>query len=292
MYRSRLSKSITYVLLLAMCAVFCVPFAWALLCSLKTKSQVYAVPPKWDPGLSAHANLSAISRAVFPSPVAWGNYLEVFRRLDFALFFRNSFFICLLATAGQLLSSSVVAFGFARIRFAGRDALFLLVLATMMIPYQVTMIPLFLLFREIGWVDSFLPLIVPQFFGSAFNIFLLRQFFRTVPYELDEAAAIDGCGRFGVYWRIILPISKPALMVVAIFTFLWHWRDLMGPLIYLDSLSKRTVALGIAYFRNPYETGMHLIMAAAIAALVPVVALFFVGQRYILQGITLAGVRK
>lgn len=292
MRTSRLQRAFAFALLAAVCVVFLLPFAWAGLCSLKSKAEVYTMPPKWDASLSAWQNVNAICRAVFPRPPVWSNYREVFRRLDFALFFRNSFFICILATVGQLISSSLVAFGFARVRFAGRDVLFLLVLATMMIPYQVTMIPLFLLFREIGWVDSFLPLVVPQFFGAAFNIFLLRQFFRTLPYELDEAAVMDGCSRFGVYWRIMLPLSKPALVVVAIFTFLWHWRDLMGPLIYLDSLSKRTVALGIAYFRTPYETGMHLIMAAAIAALVPVVVLFFIGQKYILEGITLAGVRK
>ena len=292
MRQSRLQRTIAWLLLVAVCVVLLLPFVWAALCSLKTKTEVYTLPPKWDSSLTAGENLRAIRQAVVPSPPAWENYREIFRRLDFALFFRNSFFIAILATIGQLISSSLVAFGFARIRFWGRDALFLLVLATMMIPYQVTMIPLFLIFREIGWVDSFLPLIVPQFFGAAFNIFLLRQFFRTIPYELDEAAALDGCSRFGVYWRMVLPLSKPALVVVAIFTFLWHWRDLMGPLIYLDSLSKRTVALGIAYFKTPYETGMHLIMAAAIAALVPVVVLFFVGQKYILEGITLAGVRK
>ncbi len=289
---TRTQRVVALLLLAAVCAVFLGPFVWAGLSSLKTKTEVYTMPPRWDSAKTFRANAQAIWRAVVPQKFAWSNYREIFKRLDFALFFRNSFFICILATFGQLLSSSLVAFGFARIRFWGRDALFILVLATMMIPYQVTMIPLFLLFREVGWVDSFLPLIVPQFFGGAFNIFLLRQFFRTIPHELDEAAAIDGCTKFGLYWRIILPLAKPALMVVAIFTFLWHWRDLMGPLIYLDSLSKRTVALGIAYFHSPYETGMHLIMAAAMAALAPVVVLFFIGQKYILEGITLAGVRK
>ncbi|MBM4045623.1 MAG: carbohydrate ABC transporter permease [Planctomycetes bacterium] len=261
--------------LATVCLLFLAPFAWVALCSLKGKGQIYLPPPNW-----------------LPDPVVWANYKEIFTRLPFALFFKNSFLICILATLGQLASSSLVAFGFARVRFAGREPLFLLLLATMMIPYQVTMIPVYLLFREIGWVDSFLPLIVPQFFGGAFNIFLLRQFFRTIPYDLDEAAFIDGCGKFGVYWRIILPLSKPALTVVAIFTFLWHWQDLIGPLIYLDSLSKRTVALGLAYFRNPYEIGMHLIMAASVVALVPVVVLFVVGQKHILEGISLTGVQR
>jgi ABC-type glycerol-3-phosphate transport system permease component len=262
-------------MLLALCVVFLLPFAWVALCSLKGKGQIYLPPPNW-----------------LPDPVMWSNYREIFDRLDFALFFRNTFLICILSTFGQLLSSSLVAYAFARIRFAGREALFILVLATMMIPYQVTMIPVYLLFREIGWVDSFLPLIVPQFFGGAFNIFLLRQFFRTIPYELDEAAFIDGCSKFDVYWRIILPLSKPGLTVVAIFTFLWHWQDLIGPLIYLDSLSKRTVALGLAYFRNPYEIGMHLIMAAAVVALVPVVVLFLIGQKHILEGISLTTITR
>ena len=272
---TRTQKRVTYALLLALAALFVIPFFWVGLCSLKSAQQIYLPPPNW-----------------WPKPVVWQNYRDIFLRLPFGLFFRNSFLIAVTATIGQLLSSSLVAYSFARIRFRGREFFFVLLLATMMVPPQVTMIPMFLMFREIGWTDSFLPLIVPQFFGGAFNVFLLRQFFRSIPYELDEAALIDGCSKFGVYWRIVLPLSKPALIVVAIFTFLWHWKDLMGPLIYLDSMNKRTIALGLAYLRNPYETGWHLIMAASVAALIPVLILFFIGQKYILEGITLAGVKR
>jgi ABC-type glycerol-3-phosphate transport system permease component len=157
-----------------------------------------------------------------------------------------------------------------------------------MIPGEVTMIPLFILFRQIGWTNSFLPLIVPQFFGSAFNIFLLRQFFMTIPREMDEAAMIDGCSRFAVWWRIILPLSTPALVVTGIFTFLWNWKDLIGPLIYLDSVENRTLALGLSYLIDPTTHIPHVIFAASAIALVPVIVLFFIGQRYITKGITLS----
>jgi len=220
------------------------------------------------------------------------NYWEAFTRLPFLTFFRNSFLICGLGVIGQLLSSSLVAYGFARIRFRGRNAWFVILLATMMIPAQVTMIPMFIGFKTIGWVDSFLPLVVPQFFAGAFNVFLLRQFFLTIPRELDEAAEIDGCSKFGIWWRIILPLSKPALIVVSLFTFVWLWKDLLGPLIYIDSIENRTVALGLEYFRNPHEVNGHLMMAASVTSLVPVAALFFLVQKYIVGGLALTGLKR
>lgn len=222
----------------------------------------------------------------------WSNYREALTRLPFAVFFRNSFLVSILSVVGQLVSSSLVAYGFARVRFRGRLAWFVILLATMMIPPQLTMIPMCVGFKSVGWVDSLLPLIVPQFFAGAFNVFLLRQFFLTLPRELDEAAEIDGCGPLGIWWRIILPLSKPALIVVGLFTFVWTWKDLLGPLIYIDSLDKRTVAMGLEYFRNPHEVNEHLLMAASVASLVPVAALFFAVQRFIVGGLALTGLKR
>ena len=272
-----LRQTIIYALLLALCAFVLAPTAWMLSGSLKRPEEITGV------------NLSLLP----PMEPQWQNYSNAWRyetrlRLGMGQYFLNSLLIALSAVGAQLLSSSLVAFGFARIKFRGREAWFLVLLATMMIPGEVTLIPLFILFRKIGWTNSFLPLIVPQFFGSAFNIFLLRQFFMTIPRELDEAAQIDGCSRLGVWWRIILPLSTPALVVTGIFTFLWNWKDLIGPLIYLDSAENRTLALGLSYLIDPTKNDPGLIFAAAAIALVPVVVLFFIGQRYITKGITLS----
>ena len=272
-----LRQTVIYALLLALCAMVLAPTLWMLSGSLKRPEQI----------AGEHVSLGP------PAHPQWGNYAaawsyETKLRLGMGQYFLNSLLIAITAVLGQLVSSSLVAYGFARIRFRGREAWFLVLLATMMIPGEVTMIPLFILFRKIGWTNSFLPLIVPQFFGSAFNIFLLRQFFMTIPRELDEAAQLDGCSRLGVWWRIILPLSTPALIVTGIFTFLWSWKDLIGPLIYLDSVENRTLALGLSYLIDPTTNNPNVVFAAAAIALVPVVLLFFIGQRYITKGISLS----
>jgi len=277
-----LRQTAIYALLLMLCALVLVPFAWMVTGSLKSATQIREDPVALLP-----------KPELKPQDWAWRNYRDAWSyerrlRLGMGQYFLNSLFIATTAVLAQLISSSLVAYGFARVRFRGREVWFLLLLATMMIPGEVTMIPMFIIFRKIGWTNSFLPLVVPQFFGSAFNIFLLRQFFMTIPRELDEAAMLDGCSRLGVYWRIILPLSAPALIVTGIFTFLWNWKDLLGPLIYLDSLQNRTVALGLSYLLTPTQDKPGLIFAAAVMALVPVVILFFIGQRYITRGITLS----
>jgi multiple sugar transport system permease protein len=271
-----LKQTVIYALLLILCGLVLAPFAWLLTGSLKTPEQI-----------------SGETLSVMPEPVKWENYDDAWRyepglKLGMGQYFLNSLLIAFTAVLGQLVSSSLVAYGFARVRFRGREAWFLLLLATMMLPSEVTMVPLFIIFREIGWTNSFLPLIVPQFFGSAFNVFLLRQFFMTIPRDLDEAAMLDGCSRLGVWWRIILPLSTPALVVAGVFTFLWNWKDLIGPLIYLDSGESRTVALGLSHLLNPTQNNPGLIFAAATMALVPVLILFFVGQRHVTKGITLS----
>lgn len=239
--------------------------------------------------ITAYPSLMHPIRVLMPR---WQNYISALTTVPFGTFFRNSFFIAICATVGQLLSSSLAGFAFARIRFKGREFFFVILLCTMMVPGQVLMVLCYIGFRTAGWVDSFLPLIVPQFFAGAFNTFLLRQFFLTIPRELDEAAEIDGCGKFGVYWRIILPLSKPALVVVGVFTFLWHWKDLMGPLLYLDSRAKHTVTLGLEYMRNPHELNAHVLMSASACVMLPTVILFIVAQRYLVGGIALTGLKR
>ena len=192
-------------------------------------------------------------------------------------------------TIGMTLSSAVVAYGFARTRFRGRDKLFLVVLMTMMLPFHVLIIPRFILFKELGWLDTFLPLIVPNFFGGAFSIFLLRQYFMTIPLDLDEAARIDGAGHFRIFWHIILPLARPALGVVAVFEFLASWRDFFGPLIYLNSGDKFTVPLGLYAFQSEYFTEWHLFMAASAVAMAVPLLVFFVAQKYFIEGVALVG---
>lgn len=221
------------------------------------------------------------------------NFREALTMLPFGQFLKNTLIIVVTTVVGSTLTAALVAYGFARLRFRGRGPLFILLLATMMIPGQVTMIPIYILFKEIGWVDTFLPLIVPAWFGGgAFNIFLLRQFFQQIPYEMEEAARIDGSGPLATWWRIILPLSLPALATVAIFTFMGAWNDFMGPLIYINTTSKYTLALGLSLFRGQYGVDTpHLMMAATLVVLLPVLALFFVAQKHFIQGIVVSGVK-
>jgi ABC-type glycerol-3-phosphate transport system permease component len=209
----------------------------------------------------------------------------------FLLFMRNSFFISIMAVIGQILSSSLVAFGFSRLEFKGRDFLFVCLLATLMIPGQVTLIPLFTIYKKLRWIDTFLPLIVPHFTAGAFNVFLLRQYMLTIPKELDEAAAIDGCSAWKTYFHVILPNCVPVLIVVGLFTFVGTWQNVMGPLIYLDNPEYRTVTLGLEYFRSPYVDNRHLIMTGAVLAMLPVGILFLFLQKYIMSGIATTGIK-
>ncbi len=230
----------------------------------------------------------------------WENYPETLKgpeasiggqSIGFITFMKNSLFISAMAVLGQVLVSSLVAFGFARLKFKGRDALFVLLLTTLMVPSQVTLIPLFTIYKNLGWIDTFLPLIVPHFTAGAFNVFLIRQFLLGFPKELDESAAIDGASPWRIYWSIILPNSTPVLIVVGLFTFVGTWQDVMGPLIYLDKPSHRTVALGLEYFRSPYVDNRHLLMAGAVLAMLPVTLLFLFAQRYIMSGIVTTGLK-
>ncbi|WP_126602296.1 carbohydrate ABC transporter permease [Dictyobacter aurantiacus] len=270
----RLSYIWTYAILIILSFLILMPFLWLVSSSLKNEFQYFAIPIQW-----------------IPNPMQWSNYVEVFTQYNFAHYIFNSIWLAIFAVIATTFSSAIVAYGFARFRFRGRTPLFVLLLATMMIPSQMYTIPLYIIFRNLGWIDTYLPIIVPQLFGSAFNIFLFRQFFIGLPREIDEAARIDGCGSFRIFWNMILPQSRPVLIVVAIFTFLSSWRDAWGPLIYLSSDANRTVPLGLLFFSNPFKSVDPQLMAATLVALVVPVILYAIGQRYIDSGVSIADVK-
>jgi ABC-type glycerol-3-phosphate transport system permease component len=266
---------IIYALIMVGAAVMLVPLLWLLSSSFKDTARIFLFPPQW-----------------IPNPWRLDNYSRVFEQIPFVRFYWNTIWVTGLAIAGQILSASLVAFGFARLRFPGRDLLFLVLLSTIMIPYHVTLIPTFVLFRLLGWLDTYAPLILPYWLGGgAFYVFLLRQFYMRLPLELDDAARIDGASTLGIYWRVILPQAKPALGVVAVFTFLGHWNDFFNPLIYLNTTEKYTLALGINLFRSYQTTQWNLLMAASVMVTAPCVLLYAVAQRYFIQGIVFTGLK-
>jgi multiple sugar transport system permease protein len=270
-----------YTVLVVLAVSFALPFYWMVISALKNDSQVYTVPPIW-----------------IPSPALWRNFWDGWTLYDYNRYLLNTVFrYALPATIGATLSSAFVAYGFARIRWRGRDLLFSLLLATMMIPGQVTIVPIFIIFRHMGWIDSYRPLVVPAFFGSAFNIFLMRQFYRSIPQELSEAAYIDGASELGVLWRIILPLSKPVLTVVALFQFIGAWNDYFGPLIYISHRENFPIALAIHQLRVSYMTpGIHemiypYLMAVSTIVTVPIVIMYFFAQRTFIEQISLTGLK-
>jgi len=269
-------------LLLVFCSIlFITPFLFALSSSLKKLDAVYAYPP-----------------TLLPVPPQWSNYEKAVTSLPFGQFLMNSVFLTLACVAGQLVTGALVAYSFARLRWPGRDVMFLVLLSTMMLPGQVTMIPTFILwthlrdFTGMDWVGTFKPLIVPSFLGGApIFIFLMRQFFKGIPVELEEAARIDGCSTFEIFWRIVLPLSRPVLTTVAVLSFIGHWHDFMGPLIYLDRVETYTLQLGLRMFQTVNGGFTHYLMAASMLVLLPVLVLFFVAQRQLVQGISLTGIK-
>jgi multiple sugar transport system permease protein len=227
-----------------------------------------------------------------PNPVLWANYPRAWNVLPFNTFLINTVTITFFATIGYVFSSALIAFGFARIDFPGRNALFVLVLSTMMLPYPSVIVPLFILYKALGWIDTFAPIIIPSFFGvNAFFIFLLRQFFKTIPTEMDDAARIDGCSTFGVFRHIALPLVKPALGIILVFSFMHNWNDFLAPLIYLSSPEKFTLALGLRFFQGQDRVEWTLLMAASLVVLSPCIAMFFIAQKYYIQGIVISGVK-
>ncbi len=275
-WRRRISLALTYAALVFLSILFLVPLLRLFAASLMAMKQIIKWPPQW-----------------VPSPVEWDNYLKALRFWHFARGFRNTLAITVLTMVGHLLSSTLVAYGFARLRFPGRSTLFALLLSTLMLPQAVTMVPLYVGYSRLGWVNSFLPLIVPSYFGSALFIFLLRQFFLTIPEDLVDAARMDGASEFRIWARIMVPLAQPALIVVAIFSFQGAWNDFMAPLIYLNDEKLHTMALGLYYFVAMPGQGTlyNQMMAASVMMVLPMLAVFAIFQRYFVQGVTLTGLQ-
>src|SRR4051794_26386953 len=267
-------RLLVHAVLIALSVLFAMPFVWLLSTSLKPNEQLFLIPPEW-----------------IPRPFTWSNYPEATTYIPFFLYMRNTVYIAVFNVVATLISCSMAAYGFARIRWPGRNVLFFVLISTLMIPSQVTLIPQFLIFRRIGWVGSFNALTWPAFAGNAFFIFLLRQFYLTVPRELSAAAKIDGASEFQIYRHIMLPLSKPALAAVALFTFNANWNDFIGPLIYLSDKSHYTLAIGLYGFLSRVNSEWGLLMAAATIMVAPIIVLFFLTQRTFIQGITLTGIK-
>lgn len=324
--RRWLPSAVLYAVLVAGALVFVFPFVWMLITSLKTGDQVMTYPPVWVPTQTTTYYNGPQGRVVIDPPLVdnrdgrsqvrlpgqtepvwvpaasiqretkiapkWSNYAETWRTVPFATFAKNTITLAVLVVIGVTLSSSLVAFSFARIPFPARDALFGLMLSTMMLPGIVTMVPGYILFKELGWIDTLRPMWVPAFFGGgAFNVFLLRQFFLTIPKELDEAAVVDGATWAQIYWRVLMPLSGPALTTVALFAFIGAWKDFMGPLIFINSLERQTLELGLQTFQTLYGTHWELMMAGAVIVVLPLVVIFFVGQKFFVQGIVMSGLK-
>jgi multiple sugar transport system permease protein len=265
-------KGIAYALLTVIAITMIFPFFWMVSSSLKTEVDVFRVPPK-----------------LFPIPPIWANYEYVFKVVKFGLYTWNSIKLGVLWTVGVVLSSAWAAYGFARVRFWGRQTLFIITIAALMIPGQVTMIPTFLIMNRLGWVNTHLPLWVPAFFGSAFGIFLLRQYFMTIPQELMDAAKIDGCSHFGIFWRVVMPLAKPALAALALLAFMGSWNNLLGPVIYLYDEPLFTLPIGLTRFQGMYVTYWAYTMAGGTLSVIPILILFLVTQKYFVQGVVLSG---
>jgi ABC-type glycerol-3-phosphate transport system permease component len=236
-------------------------------------------------------NSSGFANAFLPNPVRWKNYADALSYVNLVRYFGNTFFVTVASIIGTILSCSLVAFSFSRLRWPGRDAVFVILLATMMLPSQVTMIPVFLIFQKLGWVNTLRPLWVPSFFGTAFYIFLMRQAFLSIPNDLEDAAKIDGCGYFRIYWKVMLPLIKPAIAAVAIFQFIWSWNDFLGPLIYIHDKDLMTLSLGLQLFQNQHGAEWGMLMAASTMMTIPILVIFFVAQRYFIRGVVLTGLK-
>jgi len=270
----KLLDVIVFALLIILGVAFLAPFAWMVSTSLKPLNETMSLPPRW-----------------LPSVIQWNNYPDAIKAMGY--FWRytgNSLFLCLMTVTGTVTSSALAAYGFSRVEWKGRDKVFLILLATMMVPFPVIMVPIYGLFKHMGWIGTFKPLWVPSFFAGAFNVFLLRQFFLSLPRDISEAARIDGCNEFQIFLRIILPLCKPALLVVALFQFMATWNDFLGPLVFLTEQKDFTLALGLQSFQSQQGgTSWHHLMAASTLVVLPVILLFFFAQRAFIEGIAATG---
>ena len=267
-----------YGVLLVYAAVTLLPFAWMLITSFKESREVFRLPPSFVPTL-----------LFGPDPLA--NYTEVLTRHDFLLYFRNSFFVSTTAALGQVATCALAGYAFARMHLPGKTAIFALILTTAFVPTEVTIIPEFLLMRGLGWIDTFLPLIVPSFLVGSFGTFMLREYFASLPNEYGEAARIDGAGPFRIFWRVYLPLARPALISIFVIAFINNWDELLRPLLYLNSPELRTVPLGLMRFVGEFEAEWALLMAGSVASTLPLILVYLLGQKYVLQGFAGGGVK-
>jgi multiple sugar transport system permease protein len=268
-------RLLTLSVLVLVAIILLIPLGWLLSTALKDYGQIFTYPPEW-----------------IPDPVLWSNFPDATTVYPFGRYASNTLIIATLNIIGVLLTASMAAYAFARLRFPGRDLIFMILLSTLMLPFTVLMIPRYIEFRELGWLDSWKPLIVPNWFGgSVFFTFLLRQFFKTIPRDLSDAAKLDGASEFRIYWQIVLPLSKPALAVVAVFVFLDTWNDFLGPLIYITSPEKYTVSQGLSLFVGSFSTEFAYLMAASTMMILPPIAVFIAAQRYFVHGVVLTGVK-
>lgn len=272
-----IGRSFAYLVLIGVALIMVGPFVWMVITSLTPASELFRYPPK------------------IPSHWAFENYRDVFSRFPFGRFSLNSLIIAVSATVGTLASASLAAYAFARMEFRGKRSLYWIVLATMMVPFQVTMVPVFFVIKSLGWIDSLAALIVPSYFGfgmGAFGVFLLRQFFASVPRELEEAARLDGAGRFRIYAQIMLPLARPALATLAVLTFMANWNDLLGPVLYLSSRDKMTLTVGIAALQGgELAARIDLVMAGAVISVIPIILLYIAAQRFFVRGIAAGGIK-
>lgn len=273
-WAERAGRALIFLVVLFFAVVFVLPLYWMAVTSLKSVPEVFHLPPVW-----------------WPHQLLWHNYPDALKVFPFIKYAENTLKITVPVTIGTTISSSLIAYGFSRLHWRGRDLVFYLVLATLMIPNWVTLVPLYILFNRIGWVDTYRPLVVPFFFGDPFSIFLLRQFFLRQPQELVDAARVDGASHLRVYWQIILPLSRPALAVVALFAFIASWTDFFNPLIYLSNPDKYTLQLGLFNFFSQHFVNWPGFMAASIVVLAPIAILFFLTQKTFIEGITFTGMK-
>jgi len=272
--RTRGSRVLVYALLVLGSATFLIPFIWLILLSLQTKQQFYLWPPQ-----------------LIPDPWMFGNYPEALQLFDFGRYFWNTTYITVVSLVGQTAVSAMVAYSFARLRWPLKNFWFVVMLATLMVPPQVTLIPLYIIWRDLKGLDTYWPLIVPAFLGTPYYIFLARQFFMTIPLELEEAARIDGASTLQIIFRIMVPLSIPLMLTLSLFSVLAHWDDFFAPLLYLNTKSKFTLQLGLLVFRGQYETDYPKMFAATATIVLPIVAFFFVGQRYFIKSVVLSGLK-
>ncbi|MBO1752129.1 carbohydrate ABC transporter permease [Actinotalea sp. BY-33] len=272
--RSTVSRVIAYVLLSLGALACLLPFLWMLSTSLKSSTEIFSFEP-----------------SLLPEALRWENYVRLFEALPMARMLLNSVFVTLTVTLGQVTFCCTAGYAFARLKFPGRDKLFVLYLGTMMVPFMVTLVPAYAIIRELGWINTYWALIVPQFFGSAYGTFLMRQFFMTLPQELEDAATIDGCGPLRIFWKIFLPLTKPAVATLAVFNILGVWNDFLWPLLVIQDNDLKTLPIGLATFQGLYATDHSLLMAGAVVSLIPMLIAFLFAQKYFVEGIALSGMK-